>query len=286
MFISVRINKLRLSVLSVITAAAVCFGVFTAVKTVQPENGGLPLCIVMYHGVTPDKSVQNKYMIDPAIFEEDLKYLTDNGYHTVFLSELIGHLENGSPLPDKPVILTFDDGYYNNYVYAFPLLKKYSCKAVISPIASEAYKAKDEKYRSPSYSQCNWDELREMADSGLVELQNHTYDLHRITDERRGADKKQGESDGEYEAFLKADISKAGEAICKETGKAPEVMVFPFGAFCDKSLETVKKTGYKAALDCEEKMNYIEGPEQLFCLHRFLRPNHTSSEAFFKRIFG
>ena len=72
-------------------------------------------------------------MLSPAQFESDLKYLKENGYHTVVVQDLIDYVEKGVPLPEKPVMLTFDDGYYNNYYYAFPLLEEYDAKIVISP---------------------------------------------------------------------------------------------------------------------------------------------------------
>ncbi|MBR2038566.1 MAG: polysaccharide deacetylase family protein, partial [Lachnospiraceae bacterium] len=93
---------------------------------------------------------------------------------------LADYVENGTMLPEKPVLLTLDDGYENNYTNAFPLLKKYNMKAVISLIGKDM--------------RLNENQLKEKHDSGLVEIGNHTYDLHSISGDVKDADKKPGET--------------------------------------------------------------------------------------------
>ena len=88
-------------------------------------------------------------------------------------------------------MLTFDDGYYNNYYYAYPLLKKYNAKAVISPIGSMTKKFTETKSISVSYGNINEDNIKEMVNSGYVEIQNHSYDMHRLTP-RKGIGQKAG----------------------------------------------------------------------------------------------
>lgn len=111
-------------------------------------------------------------------------------------------------LPSKPILLTFDDGYCNNYTYAFPLLQKYNMKAVISLIGSDSEIASGDIYRVPSSCNLSWGEVALMAKSGLVEFGNHTYDLHRIAGGRKGANQKPGESVEAYHEILSADLSK------------------------------------------------------------------------------
>ena len=88
------------------------------------------LPIIMYHEVKPDKP--GKDAIQPWEFEADLKWLADNGYTTIVMADLIAYVRDGTPLPEKPIILSFDDGYYNNYVYVLPLLQQYSARIVLS----------------------------------------------------------------------------------------------------------------------------------------------------------
>ncbi len=279
MFITVKFHSVLLAVL----AAAVCLSI-PVIRSLPASTDQKPLslAIIMYHGLIDDASKQNQYMIDPQYFEEDLQYLNANGYHTIFVSELIAYFENGSPLPDKPVLLTFDDGYFNNYALAYPLLQKYRCKAVISPIGSAADKENGEAPQNTFYSQCTWQQLREMQDSGLVEVQNHTYDLHHIDNGRNGAKNKEGEDLESYRQMLRNDLTKCNTRMQEELGKVPQAVVFPFGSRSKETLAVVREMHFQAAMDCEEKINTLSSSEDLFYLHRFLRPNHLSSKSFFE----
>lgn len=250
-------------------------------SAISTAGGTIQLPVIMYHGLTESSKKRNKYFIPPEYFESDLIWLRKNGYQTIFVSELVEHFKNGALLPEKPVLLTFDDGYYDNYIYAFPLLKKYGMKAVISPIGSAADKAENEEYRSVEWSQCTWEQLREMTESGLVQLENHTYDLHSISEGVQGAARRSGENDEEYENRLKADLELAGKRIEEMTGRPPCAIVYPFGAKSKGTDDIICSMGFEAALDCEEKMNMLSSGEDLFHIHRFLRPDDISSEEFF-----
>ena len=280
MYLTLRMNRLRVSAVSALLAAAIFFGMLGSVPKSSSKRE-IRLCAVMYHGLIKEKNNQNKYMIDPQSLENDLKYLTENGYHTIFVSELVGYIKNGTPLPEKPVLLTFDDGYYNNYTYAFPLLKKYGCKAVISMIGIEADKAEKEKNKNPLYSECGWTELREMTASGLVEIQNHTYNLHQIKNGVQGAGQLGGEAPEEYKKRLAEDIERFNEASVRELGKKPECFTYPFGAKNSLTEEIIEKMNFSAAMDCEEKTNEITSQKDLMHIHRYLRPGNQSSEDFF-----
>ena len=96
------------------------------------EADGVSLPILMYHSVLKDKSRAGKYVVSPDTLEQDMLYLKGCGYTTVVMEDLINYVENGVPLPEKPVMLTFDDGHLNNKTYVYPLLQKHGMKAVIS----------------------------------------------------------------------------------------------------------------------------------------------------------
>ena len=124
-----------------ILAGIVCCMVFFSgnsdtVKRVSNNEKEIKLPIIMYHGILNDTKYQGTYVIAPSQFESDLKKIQSDSYTTVTVHDIVEYVYNNRPLPPKPIMLTFDDGYYNNYLYAYPLLKKYGCKAVISPIAS------------------------------------------------------------------------------------------------------------------------------------------------------
>ena len=121
-----------------------------------------------------------------------------------------------------------------------------------------------------------------MSDSGLVEIQNHTYNLHHIVNGRNGAKNNTDESFEAYKKLLSDDLLKFNQRMFEEIGKYPESVVFPFGARSKQSIEIVKSLGFKAAFDCEKKINTLSSPEDLFYIHRFLRPNNMSSKDFFE----
>jgi hypothetical protein len=91
-----------------------------------PEVRGLP--VLLYHKVSDH--IDDSITVSPAMLERHLRHLCENGYSTISASQLLKALETGSPLPRKPVLITFDDGYVNNLEHAAPLLEKYRCKAV------------------------------------------------------------------------------------------------------------------------------------------------------------
>ena len=127
-------------------------------EPVKPSNNHT-LYILMYHSVVEgDGSNCNDWMTTTQRFREDLQWLKDHGYTTLLPSELA----SGAPLPEKAVLITFDDGYANNYQLAFPLLKEFQAKAVISMIVRRTVDGKSDFL--------TWDMCREMADSGLVEI--------------------------------------------------------------------------------------------------------------------
>lgn len=238
------------------------------------------LPIIMYHSLLKDERYQGKYVISPDLFEEDLKYLKENGYETVTVADLVSHYENGTPLPEKPIMLTFDDGYYNNYLYAFPLLKKYGMKAVISVVGALSEKFSDSPEENANYSHVTWDEIKEMSDSGLVEIQNHSYNLHTLDKGRKGAKKKSGETEAEYKRMLENDLSELQELLYEHCGIIPTAFTYPYGAVSDASLDVIEKMGFKASFTCMQKTNLLYSEEDLFLLNRFLRTSESSSEFF------
>ena len=286
MYISLKLSKLLMfSCLVIVMFFVICTAVFQTGTPVSIQAEPVRLAVIMYHGLIDDTSKQNQYFIDTKYFEEDLKYITSKGYHTIFASDLTDYFEKGTPLPENPIMLTFDDGYYNNYAFAFPLLKKYNCKAVISPIGIAADQAENDTKQNTFYSQCKWSQLKEMQDSGFVEIQNHTYNLHHIGNGRSGAKNNSGEDFNSYKTMLMADLEKFNTRMHDELGTYPNSIVFPFGSFSSDTLKIVKEMKFNAAFDCEEKWNSLSSKDDLFRIHRFLRPNNMSSNNFFGNIY-
>ena len=237
---------------------------------------GYSLPIIMYHSMLKDKARHGQYVISPDEFESDLKYLRDNGYETVVIADLIDYVANGTPLPPKPVMLTFDDGYYNNFLYAAPLLEAYNMKGVLSIIGyyTDAYTEKPDE--NAYYSHVTWEQVKQLVENGPFELQNHSYNLHSAKGERKGTMKLKSETLGQYHEFLSADIMRLQNAFKEHTGYQPTAFCYPFGAVSEASLDLIHSLGFQASLSCEQRLNHItRDPECLFMLGRYPRPHGT-----------
>lgn len=286
MYMSIRIHKLTIWVaffllLSGITALKHPEAISVSAPTEEP----ICLPIIMYHGMLKDPERQGKYVISPDTFETDLSYLQKNGFHTIVVQDLIDYVYNDVSLPEKPIMLTFDDGYLNNYIYAFPLLQKYRMKMVLSPIGKYCDQYTASPDTNANYAQVTWENLKEMMDSGLVEIQNHSYNLHTNSKNRSGAKKNKGESPEEYRKMLMADLGEMQQKMLQYTGKEPTAFTYPFGAISEASLNIIKEMGFKASFSCEERINYItHDPDCLYLLGRYLRPENVKTEDYFERI--
>ncbi len=242
--------------------------------------------IILYHSIlTKDKAI-DKYTVSPDKLESDLKYIRDNGYTTIFMSDLIDYVYDGKTLPVKPVILTFDDGYLNNYTYAYPLLLKYEMKAVLSIIGSYVDLFTNEKSDNLVYSHVDWDQVNELIESGCFEMQNHTYGLHTRKNGRVGAKIKKGEALEHYEKILSADIGEFQRLITEKTGHTPNTFVYPYGEVSKESVPILKNMGFKASFSTYGGVNYLtRDPDMLFGLKRNDRSRGASSKSFFTGIY-
>lgn len=237
--------------------------------------------IVMYHHISSKPNAWNKYVISPELFEQDLIYLKKNGYETITVNQLIDHVYNGTALPSKPIMLTFDDGQESFLKYALPLLEKYDMSAVVAIVGSYADKYSAINDHNYNYSYLTWDEINELTSNSHVEFQNHTYDMH-TTDNRKGCKIKTGESFETYKQILTDDLQKLQSEFMEHTGTQPTTLVYPFGYRCAEAVTIIKELGFQAALTCEEKVNTItDNPDDLFSLGRFNRPAYTDTADFF-----
>ena len=288
MYINIKLNMRNLSIF--IMAGLMIMSIIllptTNAGTVQTNAKvqGIEVPIIMYHSVLKDENLQGKYVIAPYELESDLKYLTRHGYTTIVMQDLIDYVYNGKPLPDKPIILTFDDGYYNNYSYAFELMKKYNCKMVISIIGYCTDKFSEANEENVTYGNVTWNNLKDMLSSGLVEVQNHTYNMHETTG-RKGIEKKSNETYDEYKQVVTEDIKKLQDKIKEKLNVVPNTFVYPFGAESDCSKQLLIDMGFKSTITCESRVNLItRDKSSLYELGRFIREHEQSTEDLFSKI--
>ncbi len=187
-----------------------------------------PMPVLMYHHIVEDAG--GKELGDMTVtadrFREDMRWLIDNGYTFVLPRELAA----GDPLPRKPVMVTFDDGYRSSYSVLFPILREMDVKAALAMVVSKTDREQDIGFLS-------WEMCREMAESGLVEFGSHSYDLHNfdgregdyVPGAANGIVRKDGESREEYEARVFPDLQRSIDAIEGNVGGRVCYFAFPFG---------------------------------------------------------
>ncbi|MBP3360563.1 MAG: polysaccharide deacetylase family protein [Clostridia bacterium] len=271
--------------LSVLAIAAAAGGVCSFAVENAKKNDGISCPIVMYHSILPDKDKAGDYIALKEQFTSDLDYLLGHGYSPVTVQSLIDYVYEDAPLPEKPVMLTFDDGFYNNYTYVYPEILERGVPVVISIVGSytESYTKTDEA--NPMYSYLRRKDIREMEKSGLVEFQNHSYDLHTINAQKCASMKLRRESKDQYRERLRGDLEQVQKLLYEETGRYPTAFTYPFGKISNESLEVVKEMGFLSSLSCCEGMNYItKSPECLYMLKRYNRPAKYTTEEFMKKL--
>ena len=275
---------LLLAMLLILTLACFATGNLRSAAVMQPERDGVELVIIMYHSLLKDEGRAGQYIISPNNIESDLIYLKEHGYNTIFMQELINYVYYGVGLPDKPVMITLDDGYLNNMTYLLPLLQKHEMKAVVSVVGEFTDRFTNTPDRNANYAHMTWADISFMAASGYVEIQNHSYCLHG-QGKRVGAGRLKGETETEYENALTADILLAQQKLKDNCGVVPTTFTYPFGFISAMSDSIMKRLGFLATLSCYEHKNYIvRDPECLYSLGRYNRPGTISTEKFMKRV--
>ena len=243
-------------------------------------DDGVFVPIIMYHSILHDPNRAGKYVISPEVLESDMLYLKNNGYTSIVVGDLIKYVESDVPLPEKPVLLTFDDGYLNNLTYLLPLLEKHDMRACVAVVGAFTEKFSREQDHNPNYSYMSWDDIKAITASGRVEIENHSYGMHEEKS-RKGSMKRSGETLSEYQEALFNDLTKLQTALSDNCGITPCAFVYPYGEISAESVDVLKAIGFKASFGCREIPNYIsKDPDSLFSLGRYNRPSGISTEKF------
>ncbi|PSB06353.1 polysaccharide deacetylase, partial [filamentous cyanobacterium CCP2] len=187
--------------------------------------------ILMYHDILPTKEVF--FDVTPAEFEAHLQLIQAQNLTPISLDELVEHLSTGKQLPEKPIVLTFDDGYQGHYDYVFPLLQKYGYPAVFSIYPSKVG-------RGFGRSSLTWEQLQEMAASPLVTIAAHSLthppDLRDLSD-----------------AELRLEVVQSKRILEEALGISIRHFVYPEGNYDDRVAHWVRLAGYEAALTMNDE---------------------------------
>lgn len=230
--------------------------------------------VLCFHNIVP--SAADIHEIDEVTSDHLINYfswLKENGYHVVSTQDVINAKKGGKPLPEKTVLLAFDDGYQSFYTYAFPLLKAFNYPATLAIVGSWLDVPEngvvlygDEKLPRSQFLSLR--ELSEVARSPLIEIASHTYDLHHgITGNAEGnqmpalttlefnQESKTYETEQHYKNRIFFDLKKNSEWIRTHLGKTPRVIVWPYGRYNSITQNAAKGLGMEIALTLDDGEN-------------------------------
>lgn len=251
--------------------------------------------ILLYHHLS-ETAAESGTVLHPETFRHQMSLLKDKGYQTVTFNDLIAFVENGTALPENPVVITFDDGYLSNYEYAFPILQEYDYSATIFVIGcSVGHKQyyKDTQFElTPHFGQ---EEIDEMVSSGLISIESHTYDMHQWAPfETSNVVRKNilplaDESEQMYISSLTKDV-QLQEQLFSELGlEFSDVLAFPTGQYSTITDVILKECGYKVTVttDAQRINTIVSGlPQSLIDLGRMNIDGTTTDEELLAYVSG
>ena len=278
-------RKALLFLIFIALCCVVSFSLHSALSSAAEAavEKSVPLPVIMYHSVC-EKSPAD-YIVSPSQLESDLIWLKKHGYESVSAQQLIDYTDNTGGLPEKPVLITFDDGFYNNLSLALPLLEKYDMCAVVSIVGryTDDYAPADP--HADTYSYLTWEDISQLIASQRIEIGSHTYDMHSRDARRKGCAINTEETPEEYAFTLSTDIGLLNTELHNNCGISPAVFAYPFGALCRESLPVLRDNGIKISLTCREGMNYItRNPDCLYGIFRNNRSGLVSTEEYMHEL--
>lgn len=234
-------------------------GTFAAMAL--PDEANVP--ILMYHYVSelpPDAdSYRRDLTVSPEKFEAQLQYLDEANYHPITLTDLYLHLTQGYPLPERSIILTFDDGYRDAYEVVFPLLLEYGFTGTFFVLATPTH------FESPDYM--TWGQMKEMSDAGM-DIQGHGRDHVDLRD--RSYD------------YLIYQIRGIQEAIQYHTGRLPRFFCYPSGRRDANTISVLESTGYWGAVTTDWGKTHTR--DNLFEMPRLRVRGYETLEDFIEKV--
>ncbi|MEI8208732.1 MAG: poly-beta-1,6-N-acetyl-D-glucosamine N-deacetylase PgaB [Methylococcales bacterium] len=226
--------------------------------------------VLNYHDIIDAGNINPLNSMDTRVenLEQHIRWLLKSYYKIISVQDVLDAAKGQTKLPKKGVLLTFDDGYQSFYTQVFPLLKKYHVPATVALVGS--WMEGNVSPQEVSKPLLTWEQLRELTQSGLVEIASHSYDLHkgvianpqgnlqaaavsRIYDKARLT----YESEENYRKRLHTSLLKSAEFIFQHTGTRPRVMVWPYGEYNQPSIEASRQAGMPVTIGLIDGTNTL-----------------------------
>jgi biofilm PGA synthesis lipoprotein PgaB len=253
--------------------------------------------ILNYHDILTAEGAQqslNKMDVGIEHLEQHLNWLKKNGYKIISVQNIVDAAAGKYTLPNKAVLLTFDDGYQSFYTRVFPLLKKYRYPATVALVGTwmDGNVTADE----PGKPLLNWDQVREMVQSGLVEVASHSYDLHKGVNANPQANSQAAavtrlyddpmlvyETDEQYRERIHSAMSKSAEFVLQHIGVRPRVMVWPYGEYNQMTVQAAREAGMPITMGLEDGFNTVA---DLSALRRLIMVDNPDVDQFAEIVTG
>lgn len=248
MFLTGLKRKLLVTFFGVVILLSGIFVNFIRGKYVAP--------IIMYHSVDPNVKPGNRLAVTTRTFERQMHFLKSHNYNVIPVESLAVLIKEKKRTLPKTISITFDDGYKDNYIYAFPILKKYNLPSTIFLIINEIGR--------PQNDRLGWKEIKEMQDSGLVTFGSHTLNHPLLVDIKS-------------EEELKKQIFEPKKILEERLGSPVNTFSYPEGRFNDKIKKLVMDAGYKLAVATNPGKKFRD--DDIFVLKR-LRISENAGNLF------
>lgn len=293
-------NRFLSSVLATCVGMA-AVGMTQAVSAKKPKINPATLTVIGYHEVTDDKdALIPMYSVSTARFEEQVRWLQNSGFHFISVDQLLKAHQGKTVLPEKPVLLTVDDGYENFYTNVYPFVKANKIPIVLAVVGSWLEPKADEMVnfgddKIPRSKIVTWPQLKEMSKSGYVEIASHSYDLHHgilgnpqgnsepaATTRLYDPETKTYEGDGAYAKRIYDDLKKNNDLIKAHGIPSPRVMVWPYGRYNLETVRIAKELGMPITVSLDDGPVYLK--KSLGAINRILVEHDMTLDSLAKEI--
>lgn len=259
------------------------------------------LTVIGYHEITDHKdALIPSYAVTAQQFSEHIDWLQNNGYHFINVDQLIKAHQGKYTLPTKPVLLTVDDGYQSFYQNAYPIVRAKKIPVVLAVVGSWLEPKANQKvdFGGEEITRnkiLSWNELKEMQNSGFVEIASHSYHLHRgVNANPQGnsepaaitriydSNTKTYESDANYQARVYQDLKKNNELLQAHGLRSPRVMVWPYGRYNMQLVQISKQLGMPITITLDDGADHAK--QSIQNMGRILIQGNMSTNALAQEI--
>lgn len=258
-------------------------------RDADTETQQSEVLVLMYHEIGDDLDSDN---VTAETFRSQLIALKDAGYESVTYEDIINYTVSGADLPEKPVVITFDDGYLGNIEYAAPILEECGMTAVVSVIGVSVGK---DTYKDTGIAitpHFTFEQAQQYVDSGVISIQSHSYDMHQVEYDgegfRLGVYQNDSESEEEYVQTFIEDFTKSKDAIEQAYGQHVIGYAYPYGYYNDISEVLLSQMGVQVTVTSNVGYNtVVKGlPQTLRSMNRISVSEEQAGDALIEYLKG